>query len=319
MQILREELVPLLRAGLGLPEGATLTAVADELEHDAPELADILRQVEQETFRPGAGATLDLPRLRRSVLRLTASGLVVIGLAQAVGATGHVAEADALFAAAAEAYGRGDPGGAYQLYEALRAEGCADASILYNQANCLALLGRLGEALALYEQAMRLAPRDLDIAENRRFVHARLGLGPRSVRAPPVRFLASLRDRLRPDEWLLAAAVLFFLGCVSASMLRLRRRPAAKAAAVAAVAVTLCVCALWSQLRGPYRAGVHAVVVVPGGVPVYRLPSLDSALIAFDLREGETIRILGVEGAWLRVQAGESQAWLRAEDSRLVW
>ena len=82
---------------------------------------------------------------------------------------------------------------------------------LYNLGNAYTQEGKLAQALASYQRALLLDPRDQDVLQNLNFVRRLLFLPEAYQKGTPFELLICLRDILRPDEWLLLGAVLFFV------------------------------------------------------------------------------------------------------------
>lgn len=105
---------------------------------------------------------------KRSILSLAVvAGALIIGLMAASQAMSGSVQADGRAMAAANellAAGHIDQAGA--IYQQLLHQGVEDAAVFYNLGNVAMLQGNPGRALAFYEQAAELAPRDADIRHN---------------------------------------------------------------------------------------------------------------------------------------------------------
>lgn len=320
--IVREELAPALCAGLDLPPGTTPTELAQALRDEHPDLAEQLRLAEESRYLPAQSAALDVDKIVRGASKLfVLLWLLVLPVRGENAALAQASAAetdDALLDAARAAYDRGRLEEALETYRALSDEDRSNAALLYNQANCLYRLGQPGPALALYERARRLAPRDSDIAENLRFVRRQLGLPDRSRAHDPFQLLAAMRDTLRPDEWMVfAACALLAWGLVAGGLQFRRGAPRWLHGAVVAV-LALSILSVFTQYRGPYRSDVHAVVVAPSP-ELLRLPDADSEALEIKLREGQRVRIVEARTDWMRIAVGENEGWLPREDAETVW
>lgn len=220
--------------------------------------------------------------------------------------------------AARAAYDRGRIDEALALYQRVSEGAPHNPALLYNRANCHYRLGREGKAVALYERARRLAPRDSDIAENLRFVRRQLGLPDRSRAANPFELLARLRDGLRPDEWLIATGWTLFLWGLAGGWLQFRGGAPRWLHGVALAVVLICVTAVAAQFRGPYRRGVHAVVVSESPL-LLRLP--DDSADALDVRipEGREVRVVEERTDWMRIRIGHDEGWMHRNRVDVVW
>jgi hypothetical protein len=72
------------------------------------------------------------------------------------------------------AYKQGDYPKAIKLYEDILASGLSSEPVYYNLGNALMKAGQLGRAIASYERALRLAPRDSDLKANLEFARGRI-------------------------------------------------------------------------------------------------------------------------------------------------
>ncbi|MFA5203910.1 MAG: BatD family protein [Lentisphaeria bacterium] len=321
--LIRDQLVPYLAAMLGLPPGASMNDVANRVEAQAPELAAVLRQAEAGAYRPGGGAITDiapaLAAIRRLLLAVLLPALALTGLTAAATPGPAAPTAAPSWAAAGAAYGRGDLDSAKRLYQALApAAGAESAARFYNLGNCACRQGRLGEALADYEHARRLAPRDSDILENLNFVRRKLGLPPQGGTETPRDLLARLRDTLRPDEWALLAAGLVAAAGLAAGLRRWRSLSPWPAWGWAAPVLLACLLAGWSQLEERYQAGAEAVVIADGLTP-RRLPSAAAEPAPLRWHEGDTLALMETRDGWRRLRGPDGEAWLPQDAVRPVW
>lgn len=164
----------------------------------------------------------------------------------------------------------------------------------YGRGGSLLKAGRLGPAVAAYERAFALAPRDRDVRENLDFALRRAGeeLAPAGV--PPALFalftLASERE-LAGLFWLAAWAALL-LGAAAL----LRRAP--PGAAFAAAALGLALGLWWAGLRAalpPERA-----VVVSGRAELRNGPG-PGFTVGATVPEGRRVSVLAERDGWLEV------------------
>ncbi|MGC9320188.1 MAG: tetratricopeptide repeat protein [Armatimonadota bacterium] len=233
--------------------------------------------------------------------------LAAMGAALAQAEGGPLAEANRLYA-------RGEftaAAGAYR--EALQA-GYDGARVHYNLANALHRSGRLGEAIAHYLAARRMAPRDPDIRANLQQALRQRPLGPP---APPPSWLHALwttaTGRLTLNELAGAAAACYWLAMAGLAALLLGlgpRRRMMRAAivlgALALIATTLGVGRWWRE----HRTAEGVVVAETAELRTGPGESFESVQT---LSEGWTLQVREREGDWWRVTAeGGSSGWLRA-------
>ena len=318
--VIRDQLVPYLAAMLGLPPGASVNDVIARVEPRDPELAAILRQAEAGAYRPGGGAITDINPALAAIRRLLLAVLLPL-LPATLGLSAPDAAAAAPAACwndASAAYSRGDVDTAKRLYQNLAPAGGESAAVLYNQGNCAYRQGHLGEALADYERAWRLAPRDSDILENLNFVRRKLGLPLRGGTETPRELLVRLRDSLRPDEWALLVAALVAAAGLAAGVQRWRGRSPWPVWGWTLPVLLLCALAGWSQLEERYGAETEAVVVAEGITP-RRLPSAAAEAAPLRLREGDTLALMETRDGWCRLRGPDGEAWLPHGAVRTLW
>ena len=229
----------------------------------------------------------------------------------AAAAPGERGEAQSALTEADTAYQQGDFEKARKAYQALVDRGYDGATVLYNLGNASLRSGRLGEAIACYQRAARLAPRDRDIRANLEYAYRKRPMGEP---APPAMWLDALWRKLvgsfTLSELAGAAAVLYWLGAVLAALLirrgggrRLRR--ALWLVAILFVLVTTAAIGRWWNFHHVARG-----VVVAKQTEVRSGPG-ESFEIVQRVREGRMVRIVRSDGDWMQVVAeGGAHGWL---------
>ncbi len=325
--LVRERLAPCIAARLRLPPGTTAGELAGRLESENPDLARMLRAAEDGQFRPGAGEAIVPAAVIRAVKRL--QFLLAFLLFAACAGTACAADTASpaphpavqpspSWSAATAAFDQGAFDRASAAWRALQTADAQDPNLLFNLGNCAYQQGRYGEAVACYETARRLAPRDSDITENLNFVRNRLGLPSANRTETPFQLLARLRDQLRPDEWLLLGGIWCAAGLGAAGWFRLRRAPIWPALAATGAGALLLAGVILAQTHSTYEPGTQAVVLE--NLPESRrLPDVASDRADLKLKQGETVAIVEERTGWRRVRSGSSEAWLREKELRIVW
>ena len=314
--LFREQLAPCLAALLRLPPGTTAGELADKLEAGHPELASALRSAEAGQFRPGAGTAIDAPHLLRAVKRLGFLAAFLLLLPLAAGA--RAAAPPPSWEAATNAYAKGEFAQAAESWRALQTPATQDPHRFFNLGNCAYRLGNFGEAVACYETARRLAPRDTDILENLNFVRGRLGLPLANQVETPRQLLVHLRDSLRPDEWLLLGGVWCAAGLGLAGWFRWRSAKPWLCVTATVAGLLLLLGLILSQQETTYAANTQAVVLE--NLPeTHRLPDAASDRAELKLKQGESVTVIEERAGWSRVRAGDSEAWLGSRELRQVW
>lgn len=195
-------------------------------------------------------------------------------------------------------YDAGDFTGAAGAYAKLAAEQPREPAWRYDLGNALFKAGKLGPAIASYERAFELAPRDGDARFNLEFALKRAGeeLVPAGV--PPLLFglFHLLSDaELAGLHWLFCWAALL-LG--AAWLLAPGRRERLEPWAAAALALWLAAGGWWGARRlvEPGRLGV-----ITASTAELRSGPGAGFGVSFTVPEGRRVEIVSEEGAWLEV------------------
>ncbi len=205
----------------------------------------------------------------------------------------------------------------------LRQDAPGKAGLWYNFELAKAELGRLGEAIHGFEQALQLAPHDDEAHENlmilqRRALDRALERGRERLVLPEVGRAGGLLTLLNPAalEWVgLVAWSLFFLSF--ASRRRLGSRLSLNLLVTLSALTALGAAGLWS-VHELQRAGrSYAVVITEEGElrrgPAERFPLTDR------LSEGVTVELLGERDGWHLAEApGGREGWLSASVLREI-
>ena len=189
--------------------------------------------------------------------------------------------------------------------ECRSASGCYDAGAKY------LAKGDLPRARLCLERAHRFAPRDARIETALHTVEAELG-------EPATR--TTLRDRLRPDEYLILAGILFGAATIVAALLRKRRKKIAFAAAWFTTALGAIAAALaWSQHSGnaPYRT--DRAIVTAAKLDLSSLPVAEGGRLVGTLDGGAPVVIVEERGEFVRVRRGDRDGWCRKSDVTRVF
>ncbi|HMP75773.1 MAG TPA: tetratricopeptide repeat protein [Kiritimatiellia bacterium] len=208
------------------------------------------------------------------------------------------------FTTAQRAYDEGRYADALAFYNTLHAEGWRAPELYFNRGNALARLGRTGEAVASFQQALLLAPRNADAEANLRFVTTGAG-----VPAPKRSLASHLFGALTPVEWTTLAAAAWWIGLLLATTafaLPTRPRSLLRGAAIAGVLLVASLSGRawwWNEARAP------AAVVVQSGAKALFAP-VSSATPHFETPEGLTVRAVERNGDWLRVRHDGREGWL---------
>ncbi len=298
--VVREELLPYLTAVLNVPLGAT---IAEILQHsDDPELAEMLTSVEMGEYMPGNSTAIDAKKLLNKL-----KNLAVVSLCFLITTVGHCSNQND---DAALAYDRGDIQEAELIYLDQLKKGYGNAALLYNLGNCAFRKGDYGKALVYYEKARRLAPRDSDIIENLNFVRDQLNLSPIYKNENPFDVIHSFLDKLRPDEWLLAAGLIWFAFWFTLGILRWKQMPPRIIPVILLIGFLAALYSYFAQIRGTYRS--NQGIITFANTPLYRTPGQSAHETAKQvLKAGDYISIVEQRSEWSRIRIDKAEGWVK--------
>jgi len=210
------------------------------------------------------------------------------------------------------AYARGDYAAAVADYETLVESGVVDPTVAYNLGNAHGSLGHYGQAIRYFEQTLTLAPGDDAAEQNLKL--ARDALGERQAkergealvadRPPLSRALFShvskdaLAGALLTSTWICSLALLALLFS-RAEGLRLSLGISASVFVLLALVSGF---GLWA--KDDFGAPGRRAIVVQDRAALREGPDL-AARRSGELSEGETVRVLGKEGPFARVQVAK--------------
>jgi hypothetical protein len=228
-------------------------------------------------------------------------------------------------------YQEGHYAEAIQAYKQMQAVGTQDSALLYNLGNAYLQQGDLGQAIAHYQRAVRLAPRDADIQANLAYARSLVVEPFADAPAGPIHVLADATGTwLSPNETaLLALGLWFALGWLRLARGRSQSREKAGSHPRAGGRSTL------HAALGYATVGVLFLVLLtglslgsriyldraqPGGVvvsdelSVYGTPGPESA-VGFSLREGAEVGLIKTQGDWahLLVPGHDLDGWVAAD------
>jgi len=237
---------------------------------------------------------------------MRALGLVLL-LAVTIQARAATGDGDS-FSQGNQAFAEGRYADAAQTYETVLSTQGYSAPVLFNLGNAYARSGKIGLALASYERARLLAPRDADVAANEALVRRQTGLNSEQTVAEQAATFLS------PDAWawLLTGAV--FLGSALAFWIYLQAgRGGAVARAglffsILTAGMAILALAVWNGERT--RAWVTAAE------SPMRLSPFDSAQTSFTLADGALIHIEGHHDDYLLIRDTKGEkGWLRKDQA----
>lgn len=259
-----------------------------------------------------------LKRTKTSSMK-TLIALVAVASALSLNATPLTQQADS-------AYMHDDFARAAELYSTAIATDGTSSTLLYNLGNAQYRLGRLGEAIVSYEQALRIDPTNEDARVNLEFVNSRITDKPIDAGTFISNTTDHILDLAKPDTWAWLALLSFtlLLGCMALYIFasNVAARKSGFFIGLVLVAVTIILVIL--SLNAARRATAHdsAVITVPSTIlsTSPRAPK-DRTEEAILLHEGTKVEITdsvtsradSISVKWYEVKLDNTnRAWVNA-------
>ena len=210
------------------------------------------------------------------------------------------------FSAANKFYAEGKFSEAATAYEKIIQTGAQSPALLFNAGNAEFKAGHLGQAIAAYQKAARLAPRDAEIRANLAFVRNQVqGATPRETR------WQNWVSTLTLNEGTVLAAVFFWtlLALLAVQQLRPALVPQLRGATRLAVVLTIFSGTVLALQAANHFNSAIAVVTTDGATA--RSGPFDDAQNAFTARDGAELKVLDRHNDWVQVanSAGKT-GWL---------
>jgi tetratricopeptide (TPR) repeat protein len=286
------DLLPILRHKLQLPPGATVREIANSL--DDPELAQSLETHAEASFS-SQEKPFDFVALGRQIARI--SLLLLITISSLNGAT--LQEAN-------QAFEEANFNKAIGIYEELIKDSPDLASLHYNLAQAHLSANDPSRARASCHTALLLDPLDPEARELMSDIRERQG----DLTVARNRFLD-----LRPDQWVVVAAVIWVLTFLYFGFRKFATLPRWPGFALGALALALLGTAAWRQSQH-YSSDQYMVLAdeLPrepkAGTPDWNYPAL---------RAGQIVQVSEINDTHVLVKSSESSFWLPVNELQQVW
>ena len=253
--------------------------------------------------------------MERKMKKLWWAPVVVVGVVAMLLSPLMIAQAQseawaAVMAQGNQQYEAGDYPGAIEMYNSIVAGGVDNGQVDYNLGNAYFKDGQLGKAIANYERAHRLLPRDKDVAANLQFARAQVVDRVELPEEPAiVRWIESVHNLATLNEtlwWTWTVYWLITIAALLAIFVRPARRVLAYALAVLGVVFILSVVSLGVKM---HTSGATQAVVVAPEANVYSGPG-DDYMLQFTVHEGVKFDVEGERQGWYRVRLpGDLEGW----------
>ena len=218
------------------------------------------------------------------------------------------------FSAANRLYAGGKFADAAGAYQKILQTGAVSPALLFNAGNAEFKSGHVGQAIAAYQKAAQLAPRDSEIRANLAFVRNQVsGATLRENR------WQNMLGVLTLNEWAWLAAAAFWLTFILLVMRQLR--PALmvklKTATWIFAGLTFFLVAVLAVLAANHFHS--SVAVVTSAEIIVRSGPFDEAQSAFTVRGGAELQVLERHDDWIQVANGAGKiGWLNRKQVEVL-
>lgn len=308
---INQDVVPLLSDALGLPPGSTAMELADVVDDQV--LAGALRRAAQSAYRPGADESVAIENKGAVIRALKKLVVLFLCCLSTVGAADDTKK----FSDAVKAYDNSEFQKAYQTFHKLYDTAMPDPALLYNMGASNYMLQDYPASMLYFERAHRTAPRDSAALGNLNLARRKIGLPEVGAVTSPRELILFGRDSLLPGEWMLTAAIAWF---VMFAVIALRRRIGQNAArigsAILLLVILIAVAAFAAQLSGPYHA--MRGIVLGNGADLRSLPA-SSGRVEGRIPGGYEIRIIEQRSDYSLVRSGTREGWTENSNIESIW
>lgn len=298
-EIIDKELLPILRAKLNLPDGATAREIADALstsDQNHPELAQTLRDHAESTFSTTA-KPVNFPELAKQLSKIALLLFLTFTFQKLPAAT--LEEAN-------EAFANTNYTQATELYQELIKESPNSPDLYLNLAQTHLSANRPAHARAAAHTSLLLDPLDKEARLFMKEIRSRQG----DSTVSRARFLD-----LRPDQWVFVSAIIWVLGFLYFAICKIRPLPKWPGFAILALALLFIGTAAWRQTHD-YAAEQYMVLAdelpreLTAGTPNWDFPPHLA---------GQIIHVAETNQSHARIETSGTSYWLPIKELQQVW
>lgn len=191
---------------------------------------------------------------------------------------------------------------------------------LYNLGNAYTQEGKLAQAIVSYKRALLLDPRDQDILQNLNYVRRLLFLPETYQTQTPWELLIYLRDILRPDEWLLFGAILFFVLFIILTFRRRLSHYSYISSSIILIVLILLSVGVFINQNGTIYSDKNAIVTIRNPI-IHSLPASDSSDIKMPLDIGDDVKIQDKMDDWTLISSKNNKTigWVKNNSVEQIW
>ncbi len=283
-----KELLPYLAQAYELPPGVTADELAAKI--DDKELAALIKNSSHQSFLPGNQQKLNNSALAAKIKKTLLTLCIFLFSFSALADDSQLIKS----------YENGDYYAVVDGYKTLIKNDNANPNYYYNMGLAQMHLERYPEALASFETASKLLPSDNEIRNKVIFVRNKL-------QVQKANDLFSVRDKLRPDQWLKAAMLIWALFWIVLIIQLIRNIPGKRWTATAGVIIVLgCLLAYTTQQSSTYKEGLYIVTE--------KISIADN-----ELKPGEEVSILQDSEDKVQISFKGKDVWINKSKLSRVW
>lgn len=292
--LINNELIPLLAEYHDLPQGTTADELSEHLEDK--ELASMLQQISHSEYLPTSVISQNLKAITTKLAKIIIFTVAFIPA---------FLKAESPY----ELYREGNYKLAAEAFENSLSASKGDASLYANLANCYFMLEDYPAALAAYETASRLAPANSQIKSG---LNATLKI----MKISREQELFSVKDKLRPDQWLKTGIVIWIIFWGIMIIQIFRKIPGKRWTALwGAILFSVCLLTYFNQGSNRYQEGQY---LLKNDTILLTGPDV-KALSSISLPKGEVIQQTNLSGDYLSITRNGSELWISKQDLIKVW
>ena len=282
---------------LGMEQGTSASEIAEKISDD--ELKAWFRKIDENSFNFSAKTdTILTGSVRKKLLKLIKCAVILFCIAL-----------PSLYAQSAEQlFNSGKYLEAAAVYRSQLDVRHPSPELLYNIGTCYLNAGKFPAARAALAAAHKLAPRDEEITENLNLVNRKLVQNEVNRTDTPVQLFKYCRDRLRPDEHLAMAAVIFGI-----AMLVFALNPAKwkMISGISGIVIAIFIYLMTSQLYDSYQP--HQAVTLPDFLELKQLPSDTPSQTVATIPGGSDAKVLQIRGNWMELEVNGKTGWVKSD------
>src|SRR5215470_8980613 len=269
----------------------------------------------EESRGAAQGQFRGIPRLRFASLGMTSGRTLALFLWLIFGiASVTIAQSDAEFAKANQDCAQGHFKEAIVGYETLVRSGRWNTNLFYDLGNAYFRTGDFGRAILNYERALALDNHHPEATANLQIARDEA----RALELQPTKLERYLQFA-SINQYVIAAAVAFWLGIFGITALIFVRRRSAALLSLSCLSLLVCGMAIWAIHTLDKGSEGRGLAIVTSNDVQARLATADTANSVLALPPGSEIKILSTRGDWMYAALpNELRGWIQTKNAEPV-